>query len=495
LEARPEERLRGWLERVEEVGARGRALGVLARLERGLKGAAEAWGDAGALDAALKGLEEVFGEVTGEAVTRAAGKTYAARGIVYCDARRDVSVRVGAKVLGELSGALGLVLESGRWLTAQVARHYSMAFRQVYSLLASKNGSPVVDFITFWVSIEPVLLNDKARLIEGATKGLQERWARVLSVPEGARRVQRRSEELRPKVRAEFGGARAGWRLARYHSPDVMIAAESAEAIERGDFKLVLGEIHLGTNTLRASLFVNQHPQPEELFRAVNSDFPEPRLVPVMPKSWPKSTTRTTLALVSPKDLRLEFALDSLSAGDPARTLRIGDLVIEDSARGLQVRTRDASLSFDIVEFFGEVLSSQVVNQLKVVGDASHTPRVEIDRVVVARESWRVPASAFAFASLSTEHERFCGARQLARRLGVPRHVFVKSPAEVKPFFVDFDSPPLVSLLGRAARGLAGEGELALSEMLPGVGELWLADGEGGRYTSELRLVALDLGS
>jgi hypothetical protein len=274
-----------------------------------------------------------------------------------------------------------------------------------------------------------------------------------------------------------------------------MIAAESAEAIERGDFKLILGEFHLSTNTLRASLFVNQHPNPEELFRAIALDLPGVGASPVPAKSWPMLTSRTFNVLKPHGDYKIEVAPDSISAADPVRTLRIGDLVIEDSPRGLQVRTRDASLSFDIVDVFAELLTSQVINYMRIVAPASHTPRVEIDRVVVARESWRVPASDFAFASLSTEHERFRGARALARRLGVPRHVFVKSPMEVKPFFVDFDSPPLVSLLGRAARGLAGEGELALSEMLPGVGELWLADEEGSRYTSELRLVALDLGS
>ncbi|MDQ3918032.1 MAG: lantibiotic dehydratase family protein, partial [Acidobacteriota bacterium] len=294
---------------------------------------------------------------------------------------------------------------------------------------------------------------------------------------------------------AEFGGARAGWRLARYHSPDVMIAADGAEAVARGDFKLVLGEFHLSTNTLRASFFVNQHPRPEELFRAVELDLPGVGASPVPPKSWPKLTSRTFNVLTPHADYKIEVAPDSLSNAGAERTLRIADLLVEDSPRGLQIRSRDRTLSFDILDVFADLLTSQAINYMKIVAPARHTPRVEVDRVVLAREAWRLTGAELPFAALAAEAERFAGARRLARRLGLPRHVFVKSPSETKPFFVDFESPALVGLLCRAARGLGEGAELGVSEMLPGVEQLWLEDGEGGRYTSELRLVALDLAS
>jgi hypothetical protein len=38
----------------------------------------------------------------------------------------------------------------------------------------------------------------------------------------------------------------------------------------------------------------------------------------------------------------------------------------------------------------------------------------------------------------------------------------------------------------------AGERWVAFTEMLPGPDELWLADAQGRRYTSELRVVVLD---
>ncbi|HYP28708.1 MAG TPA: lantibiotic dehydratase, partial [Blastocatellia bacterium] len=81
----------------------------------------------------------------------------------------------------------------------------------------------------------------------------------------------------------------------------------------------------------------------------------------------------------------------------------------------------------------------------------------------------------------------------------LPRQVFVKSPAEQKPFYVDFDSPVLVSLLSKAVRqgerkgaGDGGGGMITMTEMLPGPEQAWLPDAEGNLYTSELRIVAID---
>jgi hypothetical protein len=73
----------------------------------------------------------------------------------------------------------------------------------------------------------------------------------------------------------------------------------------------------------------------------------------------------------------------------------------------------------------------------------------------------------------------------------------VLSPGELKPIYVDFDSPVLTRILcrqlRRASAGFPGR-PVRFTEMLPGPDDCWLADQDGRRYTSELRLVAVDLG-
>jgi hypothetical protein len=81
----------------------------------------------------------------------------------------------------------------------------------------------------------------------------------------------------------------------------------------------------------------------------------------------------------------------------------------------------------------------------------------------------------------------------------VPRQVFVRSPLEQKPVYVDFDSPFCVNVLAKAVRRLERDGAadaggpLTLTEMSPRPDQAWLVDGHGHRYTSEIRLVATDL--
>jgi hypothetical protein len=297
-------------------------------------------------------------------------------------------------------------------------------------------------------------------------------------------------------VLAAFDAPRAGWKYARYHSPDVMISAASEEAVRRGDYQFVLGEIHIGVNTLSSSLFVAQHPSPKELFGAVESDFPEPRVVTTIPMSIRGATSRTRFVLESPKDFRLSLTHDSF-APPGSKAIPGGSLVVEDSVEGLVIRTRDNKIRFSIIEVIGDVLSSLVINSFSILGDQAYQPRIAIDRLAVCRESWRFPPKSIDFALVKEESDCFIAARRWSREHGLPRFVFVKVPIERKPFYVDFDSPIYVSIFAKMIRRTIDKGdslsEIAVSEMLPSIDEVWLPDGEGRRYASELRIVATDL--
>jgi len=100
------------------------------------------------------------------------------------------------------------------------------------------------------------------------------------------------------------------------------------------------------------------------------------------------------------------------------------------------------------------------------------------------------------FAFELDECERFVGARRWARAHRLPRLVFAKSPSEVKPVFVDLESPLFVTLLARLARGAhesrSGEATITLSEMLPDLEQAWLPDAAGEHYVSEIRFVVVD---
>jgi hypothetical protein len=115
-----------------------------------------------------------------------------------------------------------------------------------------------------------------------------------------------------------------------------------------------------------------------------------------------------------------------------------------------------------------------------------HMERIALGRTVFRRESWRVsvgdcPTDPAAVAGWARDH-------------GMPRRLFVRMPDERKPTYFDVESPVLARIFCRQIRRRADAPDelVAVSEMLPAPEACWL-DLDGERYTSELRIAAVDL--
>jgi hypothetical protein len=153
--------------------------------------------------------------------------------------------------------------------------------------------------------------------------------------------------------------------------------------------------------------------------------------------------------------------------------------------------------SLPLVEFFAAFLSMVVVNAFRHVSPAAHTPRVSVDRLVLFRESWRMPVEHLgALTAAAGEAEQYLAARRLVAALGLPDRCFVKVATETKPVYVDFTSPLYVASLCtmlRGAREAAGGGaEIRITEMLPTPDQAWVPDADGNRYLAEIRLHVTD---
>ncbi|MET7288429.1 lantibiotic dehydratase [Streptomyces sp. NPDC005573] len=489
----PDRALRAWLHTVEAPGPRRRGLAALDRLEAGRAQVAAACGDE-ELVAAMAGLERTFTELTDTAAVREkSASTAPCRALVYSDARRAATARIGPAVLDALR-PLRPLMDSAGWLTSRLAATVLAESRQVYARLAAQGP---VDLASFWFACLPVLHGPARTAAAELQAEFARRWQRVLAVPAGARRVEAGADAVEEGVRKEFGTAGGGWTAARYLSPDIMIGADGTDAIARGDFTLVLGELHLAANTLGASLFTHQHPDPDELLRLTDRDHPGPRLLPLIPKEHrSRLSARVRQTLVRPEDHQV--ALADFTA-DPARprTVRSADATVEERDGQLVVLLPDGSV-LPAVDVFSHVLTTLAMDLFQILPEADHSPRVTVDRLVIARETWRVPAAGAAFADDKDEARRFVRSRHWRDGLGLPRFVFVVSPAESRPFYVDFDSPVYVTILAKALRRLARkdpEGRVTFTEMLPTPEQTWLTDEEGRRYTSELRFVAFDTSS
>lgn len=511
---RPELALRQIVEGIEDETLRAPLLETLDVLESHRTAIASAT-HASELAEALETFENWFTDLTGEEATRLPGKPYAARTLIHEDCRRNVELDFGPQILEALGPPLSLILMSARWFTFELAQRWKARLGDAYHELREQTGEVVLPLFQFFQRIRPILLEANASLVTEMAEELQAKWAEVLGLDgldglDGVeRRVERDSTTLRTRVEEVFAAPGPGWKHARQQCPDVLLAADSAEAIARGDFHFVLGEIHLATNTLRTRVFAESHPDDTVLGDAMRADLPEPAVIPWLPRrraddqvvdligvNLPPTSARLDFGLFDPKDLRVSINLEPPS--DPrAETALIGDFVVLERDDELRIQSFDGRHDFGIMDFLDVAFSAQIVNSFRILPKLSHVPRVTIDRLVVQRETWRLPAVGLEFASAKTEAERFLGARLWARALGVPRFAFGRSPYENKPFFIDFNSPSSIEIFAHITRrALAKGGEkvrIGLSEMAPGLDDCWLSDIDDNRFTSELRVVAVDL--
>jgi Lantibiotic dehydratase, N terminus len=448
---------------------RDRGLAALGRLER-CRSAAVCAVDPRALDAALGDLDQVFEELTGRSATRRPGQTYAARTLLYLDCMRDLDLTVGPGIRDELATTLPPLLAGARWYCGRVYE----AARQVIGEAAAAVGAGSLDRV-----LETVLpaLRHLPDVVAAANGDLQRRWSVLLADPNPA--------TIGARATAAFADYAPAWPVSVYQSFDVQIAAPSPAAVNAGDYLCIVGDFHPGANPLGQGVFATRHPDRGRFLDAIASDVGTlPFLIP--PRDVGFQTTRNMPAVTRPGDVHVAaHPRDRMPGG--YRTLPAADLITD----GETVATPDGSWQAPLAHLLWlPILVAGVhgYDPFPAAQGDGHGTRITIGRTVWRRETWHIPPALGPACSEA--------AASWARDLGLPRRVFVLSPGELKPIYVDFNSPVLTRILCRQLRRGAADfpGRPArFSEMLPGPDDCWLADQDGRRYTSELRLVAVDL--
>lgn len=485
----PERWLRETLASVEDPAVRARVLEPLDRLEAARVQVAAAAGDPVALDASVAKLEEEFREITELSEKRGHGRTYVGRQVFFEDCRRAVDLRVGRTFLAALDPPLSLILQSARWFTYEIARRFRRAFHDAYRRLLGAS-SPRVPLVTFLAASRGLFSESqyqKAPFVDEVQAELQRRWSEIFEldgVTPGTRAVQRGSAACRPRVDELFRAPGPGWPRARYHCPDLMIAATGADEIERGNYLGVLGEVHPGVNTLLAHVAFRLHPDRAAFCDAYDADMEMVCIAPIQ-----TGVNRAMNSPLSPRHHHVEFG--AVRSWRPRTQVHLaGDLYVEEVGDRLHVRSRTAGIDYDIIAFMDQYLGAEGMSHFKLLPRRPHTPRITVDKLVISRERWHLdPADFRELTEAATEVERVKRVNAWARRLGVPRYVFATVPHEPKPIYVDFSSPIYID---NFVRLLPKATALGLSEMLPGHDDLWLPDADGHLYTCELRIAAVD---
>jgi hypothetical protein len=438
------------------------------------------------LQPALDTLAREF-EAAGGIAGRTLERGQRGRTVAYLDCRRDLDVRLGPRLVDALRAPLGLLLNSARWLAAVVGAAVEAYLRAQYHDLRAQGPVNLADL---QLAGAPALVPG-GPVVQEVFEDFQLRWSELLLEPDpaGMEPARLSSQDLAPMVDVLFPPRVAPWAAARRHSPDLLLARQPD-----GRLQWVLGELHVAMNTLESRVFRTQADDPGTLISATAADFPGGRLVPMYPHDARPSNTRTypPPALDPPGQfLYWSFGADQ-GHESGARSLPATAISVHERDRQL-VGTADG-LQAPVLEFFGEFLTAVTVNLFQLRQARARLPRLLIDDVVVARQSWCSPPAAIPLPASRTKDYSYGGIRSWAAGQGIPRHAFVTVPGEPKPVYVDFCAPALLDNLARLIRRAVADqtAEITVTEMLPEPGQLWLADSAGGHYAAELRFVAVD---
>ncbi|WBB69505.1 lantibiotic dehydratase [Micromonospora sp. WMMD812] len=452
---------------------------------------AAAAGDPGRLGGALAALNDEFTALTGRPATRQSGQMYAGRTVLYEETVRDLEVIVGAAVLDALAEPLAIVLQAARWLTAEIG---AALRRLLDELHAELRGDGPVRLADVWSLAQGLLLTPDGPFA-AASGQFTARWAELFGLDTtaaGQAELRLRSAELAERAAELFAASGPGWPSARIHSPDVQISAPDVAAINRGEFLLVLGELHPAYTPFESVVFAPFHPDPAAVRAGLDADLGPARVRVLYPEGFPRVTTRTTYAFTGPADRQI--GIDTARGADVDVLVPATEVRVEPVDGELTALLPDGG-RWPLVEIFANLVGSLLLDSFKLVAPAPHTPRITIDRLVVARRTWRTTVGESGLSGLAGDAERFLAVRRWRQRLDLPERVFVKVGTEVKPCYVDLTAPLHAQSLCQMVDAAAKSGpdvSVVVSELLPGPADTWVTDARGRGHVSELRLQITD---
>lgn len=485
--------LRQRIAAIGEDAPRAAAAEGLDRLCAARDAVAAAAGDAEALRAALSTLDSVFTELTGGRPRRRGGQTYAGRTLCYEDTARDLDVTFGAPLLAELAAPLDLLLRAARWLAGTLEVAYTDALRGLYEELRADADGPV-RLSDLWFLAQGLFWGTTGdRPVDTVADEFARRWAELFDLAAADGPVVRSATDLAAKVDELFPPLRPSWSAARLHSPDLQLSATGPDALARGEFQVVLGEMHTAWASFDNDAFTAAHPDKERLRTALAEDLGQRRVRPLYPLDWPRRTSRVVESLAGPTDVQLGFA--TAPGAEPDRLVPTTALLVSEQDAALVAAGPDGR-RWPLIEVFSQLIATHAVDAFKLTSPTAHTPRITVDRMVVSRATWRTTAGETTLAEVTGERARFLAVRRWRLALGLPDQVFVKIGTEPKPCYADLTSPQYATLLCSMVRAAVRDGgqdvSVVASELLPGPDGAWVPDAAGRRYVSELRLHIVD---
>ena len=430
-------------------------------------------------DRIMAEMERRFTELTGDAPRRGSGQTYADRTLLYEECSGpNVRFDFGVEFFAELQRRLTPVLDLCAAHGALLQEIYRRLGRGVYDTLAH-DGSPV-PYALFVRETQRRQAAGELH-VDGPSLGALRDGLHAL--------VEARSDgHVARLTRDDLAGALAGApaETGSHLSPDIMLAAVDGDALRRGDYQVVLGEVHQVIYVWGSQLYF--HPERERVEREC---WERVRRIPGYEGLATVLSERQHKGLLFESFPGTMIEVAAPASGRARRRLPISSLVVALDDERLVLREAETGEELVLYTAGDEQVHLWALAVPRAMPIAvrlgAHTPRVELDGTIYQRERWTLAAAEWGDrrGGLSLA-ELIVRTEAVRRRHELPRRVFIHSPSEPKPFYMDFASPLALRQLRQL---LSVDDQIVLTEMEPGPDRLWLEQPDG-RVCCEFRLTA-----
>lgn len=420
----------------------------------------------------LKSLEISFEKHTALFSRKDQGKHYSDRMIVYEEAHGDVSTcLIGQELKDKWKVQLTPIF---RLLTCRAAVEHQAFTQFAYEEYQKFENKP--NFLSFALHMQKC----KQNALEYVNKELQSFDHKLITTLQACSLDQGKISLTEEEIES-FCSQFPTTEMALF-SPDLMIAASSAEAINQGDYQLVLGEVHSGIQvwSVLDSVYPERNHLNEEIYHHLGDRLQSLWLEHVGPRA-PGKTFRPELS----GGITVENLGRSMKFRSEVRAVSELDLVYDQRfyiIEGGHKKIMDLETD---VEPLNQIFSFPSVKSFSIpMGE--HTPRIEINGVVYQRERWKLNSQEILTSASDKDIKDWLlieWAIDFKDKYSMPRYVYVRGDQEPKPIFIDFENFFTLELLIQ----LLKKNEIVvISEMLPAADDLWFERNES-KYTSEFR--------
>jgi len=331
----------------------------------------------------------------------------------------------------------------------------------------------------------PAILKAWGRMSD-LDKEIQEAWAKQLG-----------DRFLQPVVSLtedDTAFIRKGFQFKRMKafdnmSPDLQVVAADEQAMAEGQWNLLIAEIHPDFTPWENCFFLwCQNP---EAFAADYASEGGQGHAVVIGNSLPYFGSAHTSLCVYPHAHK--WTVLGGAAPEGVESVRSADAFVVVTDDDVVVQDENGKPLGSFLHTWQTALNTHRVD---LQGSAPHSPRLQVGKVIVQRESWKIqPDPVFREAMKEGGLSAYSALREFRQTYGLPERVYLRGllpqrmslEKDVKPIYHDFRNPLLAEIAGKT---IPRFDSLLITEMLPDVGECWLK-GPGGFYSSEFRTVVM----